>query len=450
MQIDTSPHIVPAAYLTEDIPPLGGSLKRKPEDFIVEELPLYLPCGEGEHIYLMVEKRAMTAMEMVAAVARHFRVPRHAVGYAGLKDKRAITRQIISVHTPGKKPEDFPSFTHQQLTVLWADLHTNKIRRGHLAGNRFSIRVRDVPATGVTIARRVLERLAAQGVPDRFGEQRFGYLSNNHLIGRALIRFEFDEAVRLLLAPHADAPPQQRESRALFAEGKYAEAREAMPRLFTTERAVLGALANGESAELAVDAIEPEIIGYYHSAFQSAVFNAVLDERLLAGTLGVLEPGDVAVGAGGHGGVAINAETLADEGLRQRFESFILSPSGPMWGYDMRRASLAVDEREVAALRRIGVSIEDFDRVRGRAGEMLGGTRRPLRIALRNVEVEGGVDERGSYVRCAFDLPRGAFATAVMAEVMKLDRLPSGLRTGPNPDANPDANAADDDDEQAE
>lgn len=141
-EIDTSPHITPAVYLTAEIPGIGGTLKACPEDFLVEELPLYTPSGEGEHIYLLVEKRGMNAMEMYGLIAKHFRVKRSAVGYAGLKDKQAITRQVVSVHTPGKTVDDFPHFSHDQVKILWADQHDNKLRRGHLAGNRFSIKVR--------------------------------------------------------------------------------------------------------------------------------------------------------------------------------------------------------------------------------------------------------------------------------------------------------------------
>src|SRR5262245_7615155 len=109
-EIDT--FVEPAVYLTQDIPGVGGVLRESPEDFFVEELPLYEPCGSGEHIYLFVEKRNMSTVQMIRLLARHFGIGEESVGYAGLKDKRAVTRQVVSIHVPGKKPADFPAFEH--------------------------------------------------------------------------------------------------------------------------------------------------------------------------------------------------------------------------------------------------------------------------------------------------------------------------------------------------
>ena len=411
--------VTPAAYLTDAIDGIGGTLKERAEDFFVEELPLYQPSGSGEHIYLMVEKRELTAMEMLRTVAKHFGVPMRAIGYAGLKDRVAVTRQVVSVHAPGKKIEDFPQLVHPRISVLWADYHENKLRRGHLAGNRFSVRVRGVPATAALTALKAVRVLEKTGVPDRFGEQRFGYLLNNHVVGRALFLGDFEGAVRGLLSPHRMSPSKQAEGRKLFAQGDYEGARRAFPRRFRTERAVLGALANGEGFEQAVGAIERDVKNYFHSAFQSAVFNAVLDERVVEGTLGDLRVGDVIVSERGRGGRDVDDSVLADERTVRDLAALEISASGPMWGPRMKRAGGKTDEAEVRGLRSFGVRPEDLERWKRESDAMMGGTRRPLRVPLRNVEVEGGVDEHGGYVRCAFDLPRGAFATTVMAEIMK-------------------------------
>src|SRR5262245_6039299 len=118
---DTSTHVIPRTYITSDLPPIGGVIKQRAEDFLVDEVPLYQPSGAGEHIYLLVQKRGLSTMEMVEIVAAHFAVPRRAVGYAGLKDKHAITRQVVSVHAPGRKIEDFGELRHEKISVLWAD-----------------------------------------------------------------------------------------------------------------------------------------------------------------------------------------------------------------------------------------------------------------------------------------------------------------------------------------
>ena len=123
----------PRNYVTADIPGTAGVIKQRPEDFLVEEIPSYDPCGSGEHIYLMVQKTGLSTLRMVQILAGHFRVRESAVGYAGLKDKHAITRQQVSIHTPGRGPQDFPSVTHPSIVVLGATLHNNKLRRGRAA-----------------------------------------------------------------------------------------------------------------------------------------------------------------------------------------------------------------------------------------------------------------------------------------------------------------------------
>lgn len=420
--MDTSTHVRPVAYVTEDLPPIGGRIKAIPEDFLVEEIPLYQPSGQGEHIYLFVEKRGVTAMQMVDTLARHFRVRKSAVGYAGLKDKQAITRQVVSIHAPGKTPDDFPHFEHERIRILWADLHDNKLRRGHLAGNRFSIKIRGVGIEHTRTALNAIRTLEQVGVPDRIGEQRFGYLLNNHMVGRALFLNDHKAALDLMLGPNPAAPESQVASREHYARGEFSAARDAFPHGFRTERVVLDALAGGENPEQAVDAIEPDVLGFYFSAFQSAVFNAVLDKRVVAGTLGDLLEGDVALDRNGRKPFLVDDVTLADPGTRERLDRLEIGASGPMWGYRMPRATGDVSRVEEQTLGEFGLDPATLPNATHYDAPMIGGTRRPLRIPIENTEVEGGADEHGPYIRCAFDLPRGAYATTVLDEIMKPDR----------------------------
>lgn len=403
-------------FLTSDIPGIGGVIRQRPEDFLVEETPLYHPKGEGEHVYLFIQKRDMSTSELIGVIARHFSVNRRAVGYAGQKDAHAITRQLISVHVPGKRAEDFPMLQHERATVLWADHHQNKLRLGHLAGNRFSIRIRDVKPTDVVTAQRVLKRLESHGVPNRFGPQRFGAVARNHLIGRSIILADWDGAVKALLEPSAHSQAH-REARRAFAEGRLSDS----IILFGPgmERRVLAALIRGESAERAIRGLESAELRFFLNAFQSAVFNLVVDERIGAGTLGTLHAGDVAIKHANDAPFTVDLATAQNPDTSERLQRFEISPSGPMWGGGMLRADGETYAREVAALRNFGITEQDlanFDQ--GSLGGMHG-ERRPLRIPITDVEVEGGVDEYGPFVRCAFDLPRGAFATTVLAEIMK-------------------------------
>jgi len=448
---DQSPHFSAAQFITADIPPLGGIIKQRPEDFLVDEQPQYQPCGEGEHIYMLVQKRGLSTMHMLGILAEHFKVRRSNLGYAGLKDKQAITRQVISLHAPGKKIEDFPMLEHEQIAILWADYHPKKLRQGHLRGNRFSIRIRNVDPMRVRDAQRVLSRLQVIGVPNRIGEQRFGMLANNHIIGRCIITGDYDGAVRTLLGKNSFRPELNAEARELFEQGKFDEAIRHYPMQATIETRVLRSLADGKDARRAITSLDEIAIRFYLSAFQSAVFNAVLDRRLdepeheshdqspqratslpsiaktpagntLAGTwLGKLRDGDIAFKHENGAVFAVDAATLAEPDLAQRLATFDISPSGPMWGSSLLRgaAGFATDTTELACLHAAGVRLEQLAAFDKACPWPLEGKRRALRVPLIDPEVEGGIDEHGTFVRCAFELPRGSFATVAMREVMK-------------------------------
>ncbi len=343
-------------YATRSIPGTGGRLRERPEDFIVEELPLYEPCGEGEHLYLFIEKREMDTPELVDLLADHFGVRRSAVGVAGRKDRHAVSRQHASVHLPGAHEDDFGSISDERVAVLWTDRHTNKLRTGHLGGNRFNIRIRGVEMSGAVRAGQVLRELAERGVPNLFGPQRFGAQRDNHRGGRDLL---------------------------------LGRLRRRMPR--EKRRFLLNAL-------------------------QSAIFNEVLFTRLEAGTWCELVEGDLAfVHASG---AAFAVDQLTDE-LRDRLAAFEISPTGPMWGGSMTRAGGEAAAIEEAALASAGLDEEDFGA--SRHADLVPGVRRPLRVPVVDADVEGGIDEHGGYVRVAFDLPGGAYATTVLREIMKND-----------------------------
>jgi tRNA pseudouridine13 synthase len=416
---DTGTHVIPRQYITADLPGIGGTIKQRPEDFLVDEVPQYTPSGEGEHIYLTLTKRGLSTMEMVEVLARHFGVKRNAIGYAGLKDKQAVTRQMVSVHVPGKKIEHFPELRNDRLAIVGADYHANKLRPGHLRGNRFSVRIRSVRPTDVLTADRVLRRLAQAGVPNRVGEQRFGMLENNHLVGRNLIVGDFDAALRELLGPNTAHPEINAEARRLFAEGKFNEATDQYPRSARTEQRVLYRLSQGASPREAMLSLDEPILRYYLSAFQSAVFNAVLDERVGAGTLATLAAGDLAIKHDNLAVFAVDDAVVNEPTTPRRLASFEISPSGPMWGASMKLAAGPTAAREEQVLASFGVTPAQLDTFDAKSPYALDGKRRPLRVPVIDPEVEGGVDEHGPYVRCAFELPKGSFATVVLREVMK-------------------------------
>ena len=167
-------------------PALEARIRSVAEDFRVEELDGFTAEGEGEHLLLTVEKRGMNTAFAVRAIAAWAGVPEHAVGFAGLKDRHAVTVQRFSVHLPGRDAPDEAGLVSEELRVLARTRHRRKLPRGALAGNRFVLVLREVRGERGAIEARLGE-LATRGVPNAFGEQRFGREAGN--VAKALGMF---------------------------------------------------------------------------------------------------------------------------------------------------------------------------------------------------------------------------------------------------------------------
>lgn len=165
---------------------LAARIRATPEDFFVEELPAFEATGEGEHLLLTIEKRGLNTAFVAKELARWAGIPEMGVGYAGLKDRHAATRQRFSVHLPKKVAPDFAALQVEGLKVLETTWHNRKLPRGALAGNRFVLALRNVEGGRGAIESR-LAQIAVRGVPNWFGEQRFGRGGSN--IAKALAMF---------------------------------------------------------------------------------------------------------------------------------------------------------------------------------------------------------------------------------------------------------------------
>jgi len=346
------------ARLTRDIPGVGGRIKQRPEDFVVEEIPAYEPAGAGEHLYLLIEKRNLATTQAIGIVARRFGVRRSAVGYAGMKDKRAVTRQWLSVQLPGHNASTPTEVHDDRLTTLRSAWHANKLRVGHLAGNCFEITIRECDQARAADARRILESLAQTGFANRSGEQRFGSTGRNHLLGRADLLRDATGTLDLLLGPTDDPDRGDEPARQAYARGDYTQAMERFPGTARTERRVLSALIAGADAPRACAEIDTTQRRFWVNAFQSALFNRVLDQRIEEGLLATLLEGDLAFKHRNGAVFAVDGHALADPDTRRRLEALEISPSGPIWGSAMTEASgdvgaleRRVHDRRLRALR---------------------------------------------------------------------------------------------------
>jgi len=393
----------------------GGRIKVWHEDFVVEEQPLYEPTGSGEHLYLRVRKVGLSHADAMRLIARRFGVPLRAVGFAGMKDKAATTTQSISVHT--RADMNAPEAIGPRLTILAAARHAAKIRRGHLAGNRFIIRVRDVDSSaGADVAAR-LEALTGIGAPNYFGEQRFGYRCNNHLVGSHILRRDWQAACDELLAPRDGTPEHQDDARRRYADGDLPGALRAWTIGYDAEHALLTGLAHGVDSRRAILGLGRHTLSFYVSAAQSAVFNRLLDDRIERGELASLREGDLAWKHDSRAVFTVTRDVAADPVTHRRLADLEISPSGPMWGRDMTRAASDVDAHEAGCLHElIGVTMGDL----AAAPCRVEGARRSFRARIGNASASEGTDAHGGFVQVAFDLERGAYATVVLRELFAL------------------------------
>ncbi|MBX3227654.1 MAG: tRNA pseudouridine(13) synthase TruD [Labilithrix sp.] len=345
-----------------------GTIKSTPADFQVDEIPAYEPSGEGSHLYLHLRKTNRTTDQVVADVARALGIERRGVGVAGVKDKVAVTTQWISVPAEGggDLDERARALAIDGVDVLAVKRHGNKLKTGHLHGNRFAIVVRGVdPARAAEIAAS-FERIAKEGVPNAFGAQRFGKHGDNV------------ERARAWLTGSARAPA------------------------------------------------DPRLRRFHFSAVQSAAFNAVLEERVKDGSWIVPLHGDL-LKKEETGGMFVCTDVQQD---RERAAAGEVCPTGPIVGDKMRQPeadAFDLEQRIVAPfiegidLRRARSLGEGTRRaLRLRVSELL--------HSSTNDEVAptpGAVGQ--SYVSVRFVLPKGAYATTVLSNVFDMidaDREP--------------------------
>ena len=398
-------------FATPDAPGIGGTLKQRPEDFFVQELPLYEPSGEGEHVLFEVQKVGLGTFEAIERMSKAFHVKPREFGYAGLKDKHAVTRQLFSVR--GVTEEAVMTTPVAGLTPQWAARHGNKLKLGHLAGNRFAVKVRDVEPTSVVRVRPMLTRLEAAGLPNYFGEQRFGRRDDNDRVGAALLRQDAAAVVAQLLgSPTASDEYEEARARMAVDEGNYREALELWPRRGAEQR-VLARLAESGDPAAAVAGIDKKMRRLYVSALQSRLFNRIVADRLVEGTLGTMKAGDL---AWKHANGAC-FRVLDPAAEQARADAFDISPTGPLFGRKMSDPTGDPAESEAAALAHYGLTREDFRQSPDRPD----GARRPLRVRPTDTTLAAGVDEFGPHVTVAFTLPPGAYATTLMREITKVD-----------------------------
>ena len=325
------------------VPPLtAATLRAAPEDFVVEEQMPFVLAGAGEHLWLKVRKRGFNTEQVAKQLARLAGVTRREVGYAGMKDRHAVAVQWFSLYLPGRADPDWGALP-DGMNIVEATRHTRKLKTGALSGNRFEIVLRNCRGDRAAALRRSAE-IGTRGAPNYFGEQRFGH-------GGANIA----------------------EARAMFAgEGKRCDRKQS---------------------------------GIYLSAARSFLFNAVLAQRVQAGTWDAAMEGDAMILNGTR---SFFVPETVDDTIRRRLAEGDIHPSGPLWGrgeLPTRAATRALEQAVVD---------EHPDLARGLERAGLDQERRALRVIPRDLQAEWLDD---TSLRLSFGLPAGTYATALLREL---------------------------------
>lgn len=393
-------------YLTSDIPGVGGVIKETPEDFVVTEIPAYEPSGSGEHLYLTIEKRGITTLEAIRRLAQELKISEKEIGYAGMKDAVGVTRQMISLQKV--KPEAVSGRDLNGVKVLDAVRHGNKLKLGHLKGNRFRIVVRGVSVDSARLVSAVMDVLTARGVPNWFGYQRYGIQGNSHLIGYAMLRRDWRAAVDNLIGTSQSVTDDAWKSAIdSYKQGQYSEAFKLMPKHCRSERDILQRLISRPGDyEKAFSAVHPRLKKLYLSAYQSSLFDKVVNLRLAE--LDQIWQGDLAW-KHINGACFLVEDVSIDSERAGRFE---ISATGPMFGSRMKQPAGRQLLLEQQVLTDADMELDAFDLGNGLSVE---GERRPLRVPLGDPEFK--LD--GDNLILEFTLPKGCFATSVVREFTK-------------------------------
>lgn len=393
-------------WLTENLPGIGGIYKQTPEDFQVEEIPLYSCSGQGEHLYLWIEKSGITTRELLTQLARGLKLKDRDLGYAGLKDARALTRQMVSI--PFNKFDQVKKLNLSNAKILNTNRHSNKLRLGHLAGNRFLITLRETNADAPSLAGTILTQLQKRGVPNFFGEQRYGILGNSAQLGRLLVQKEFTKFCHEFIGdPELIRNLDWKKAAEHYRRGEVQAALDSLPQKMHDERQLLRMLLTGKSHQTAVSAIPRNLLRLFLSAAQSYFFDQLLKQRLPY--LDRLTDGDIAVKH--TNGACFRVELAATE--QSRVDNFEISPSAPLFGSKVMLATGETGQAEVAMLGEAGLTLDSWNLGQGLT---MPGERRPIRVPLSEPRITGHGE---SSLTLSFILPKGSYATSVLRELIK-------------------------------
>ncbi|HSQ94339.1 MAG TPA: tRNA pseudouridine(13) synthase TruD [Methanoregula sp.] len=403
-------------WYASDTNGIGGRLRSTAEDFMVEEIPLEKKQTSGPFLICRLTKKNWELQHAVKEIAKRLSISHRRIGWAGTKDRNAVTTQLISLYNVS--PEQVAAVCLKDITLEPLGRSNEGLSLGQLLGNRFEIVIRDPDP--VDLAGRVQEvsKTVAAGVPNYFGLQRFGAIRPvTHRVGEWILKGDFEQAVLTYVGMEFPGEPQEiRAVRAAFRLTRDpAPALRSLPVQMNFERAMLHHLVErpGDYAG-ALQVLPPKLLSMFVSAFQSFLFNLALSRRLDDGyALDEPQPGDRLLFANGRTDTvtAANAGAVQIHLKRGRCTIALFMP-----GKGKFEAKTPGEQATEALLADYQIAPDDFERASVFVRTKYEGAWRP--VSLRT-EIGASLEEGN--LRLKFSLPPGHYATTVCREFMKAD-----------------------------
>jgi tRNA pseudouridine13 synthase len=400
---------------------IEGEIRKKYEDFYVEEIPKSKPSGSGPNTWIFIEKIGRNTLDVVLDIAREYKLSRKRMGFAGMKDKAAITLQWICVSN--MEPENLQELEEKLYNVKILEITRNekKLRIGQLLGNKFKILIRDTsdPENDAKTAQEILSQLTQTGVPNYYGWQRFGKKRpNTHIVGKFLVENDIKGAVDSYIGnPYPEEQEYIQNARKLYDEDKYLEAYESMPAGMRYEKMMLKELMreykkkqelDDDSYIKALRSLPKPLSRMFVHAYQSYLFNRAVNERAKLGIDKYVE-GDILIDNQEH-----LIHEFNPEDIQEQIKDFQAHATAPLYGTKVPLAEGKIGEIERHILEEENLKLEDFTVPKmPKLGSH--GLRRAIRFKVWDTTAEH-TDEG---VLLGFSIPKGCYATAVLREVMK-------------------------------
>ncbi len=407
---------------------IGGKIKSVAEDFIVEEIPLSLfpPRQKGKFTIATVTAKNWETNGLINELAKNLGISRRKIGFAGTKDKKAITTQLMSFPVPLEKVE---KINIRRVKIENCYRSDQPIRIGDLEGNRFTIIIREISLSRDEIEKRIKkvvdEILLMKGFPNFFGVQRFGTSRPiTHLVGKFIVKGEMEKAVMCYMANPIEGEGNEAYKTREFLEESmdFDKALKIYPRYLSFERTMISHLARKQGDWIgALHRLPKNLLLMFIHAYQSYLFNEILSERLEHLPITKAVVGDIVIPSRkrveteSRKGILVEKRNL--DKVNRQIEKGNAFVSGIIFGYESRFAKGKMGEIERRIIEREGLSKKDF--IISKIPELsCKGLRRILLTPLNEIKWEF-LDEKS--LKLEFELPKGCYATSLLREFMKDD-----------------------------